>query len=142
MYNGARGPVNSTVMHMKVEYKEDGPMSEFTDIDTCLEFISSLERSSNRPIGVFLYNTVGECISCVIGANTTSFVYYPVGYDGHGSWSSKGETEVNSDLSFWLCGHHTEATSESQVSSTLLEPVIVDFLKNGGKTNQILWTKD
>ena len=81
-------------------------------------------------------------MSSVIGADTTSFVYYPAGYDGIGSYSSKGNLSLDSDLSFWLCGHHTEATKESQVPRNDLEQVIQDFLDNGGKSNKIEWVKD
>lgn len=129
-------------MHYKVEYREDGDTIELDSIDSCLRLLAEIERNAKKPIGVYLYRTEGESMSCVLGAPTTAFVWYPAKYEGVGTWSSHTDTPVSKELDFWLCGHHTQVPTDCQVDRTGLVQVVKQFLESGARSSVIKWKQD
>ncbi len=109
-----------------------------------MDFIINLEGSAKKPLGVFVHRIDGESLSCVLGASLTAFVWYPQNYDENaiGSWTSHTNTPAEEPLDFWLCGHHTQAYTDSQVPRSVLQKVILSFLKNGERNDSIKWIRD
>lgn len=128
-------------MRIKAEYKEEESPATFEEANSCWGFVEALEKNASKPTGVNLYNSKGECLSCVIGAEETFLVYFPRNYEGVGSYSSKG-SEATKNLDYWLCGHHGEAAAENLVSRNLLQGIVLEFLRQGGMSERIEWVRD
>ncbi len=129
-------------MHYKVEYQENTETMQLDTVDACLGLLEHIEKSADHPVGVYITRNDGECLSCVLGASTTAFVWYPAKYNGIGTWSSQASKPADRELDFWLCGHHTQAATESQVDRELLSEVVKEFLEKGTRSGSIQWVRD